>query len=77
MDKNAMKLFLDSVDVSTRTKRRKAVILVMELLKKIRYAEEQYMERVPLHLRSGSAYSAANYSADSILDGLHSLFDAY
>jgi hypothetical protein len=72
-----MKSFIDSVDVSTRSKRRKAMILVIELLKKIRHAEEQYMERIPLHLRSGAAYSAADYSAESILDGLHSLFDAY
>ena len=72
-----MKSFIDSVDVSTRSKRRKAMILVIELLKKIRHAEEQHMERIPLHLRSGAAYSAADYSAESILDGLHSLFDAY
>ena len=72
-----MKSFIDSVDVSTRSKRRKAMILVIELLKKIRHAEEQHMERIPLHLRSGAEYSAADYSAESILDGLHSLFDAY
>ena len=72
-----MKSFIDSIDVSIRGKRRKAIILAIELLKKIRYAEEQYMERTPLHLRSGAAYSAADYSAGSILDGLHCLFDAY
>ena len=58
--------FIDSVDISTRGKRRKAMALVIELLEKIRHAEERYLERIPLNLQSGSAYSDAEYSVDII-----------
>jgi hypothetical protein len=69
--------FLDSIDVSTRKKRRKAVVLAIELLKKIRYAEEQYMARVPRNLHSGGAYFASDDSIDAIAGALISLLDAY
>jgi len=72
-----MKSCLDSIDVSTRGKRRKAMELAVELLEKIRYAEEQYMERIPLNLRSGDAYFSADYSVDALLDAINRLFDAY
>ena len=72
-----MKSCLDSIDVSTRGKRRKAMELAVELLEKIRHAEERYMERIPLNLRSGDAYFSADYSVDAILDAIISLFDAY
>ena len=72
-----MKSFLDSIDVSTRGKRRKAMALVIELLEKIRNAEERYMERIPLNLRSGDAYFAADYSVDAIIDAIIDLLDAY
>ena len=61
-----METFLDSVDVSTRGKRRKAMMFAIDLLEKIRHAEERYMERIPLNLRSGSAYFDANYSVNTI-----------
>jgi ABC-type dipeptide/oligopeptide/nickel transport system ATPase component len=50
-----MKSFPDSIDLSTRRKRRKAMALVIELLEKIRITEESYMEKFPLNLRSGKA----------------------
>ena len=40
--------------------------LVIELLEIIRHAEERYLERIPLNLQSGSAYSDAEYSVDII-----------
>ena len=72
-----MQPFLDSIDVSTRRKRRKAVILAIELLKKIRYAEEQYVARFPHNLHSVGTYSAPNDSIDAITGALISLLDAY
>jgi hypothetical protein len=35
--------FLDSIDVSTRGKRRKAMSFAIDLLEKIRNAEERYI----------------------------------
>ena len=72
-----MKHFLDPIDVSTRAKRRKATELVVELLEKIRHAEERYMQRIPLNLRSGDAYFSADYSVGAIIDAIIVLFDAY
>jgi len=72
-----MKSCLDPIDVSTRAKRRKAMELAIELLEKIRHAEERYMERIPLNLRSGAAYFSADYSVDAIIDAIISLIGAY
>jgi len=72
-----MKSILDSIDVSTRRKRRKAVVFVIELLEKIRHAEERYMERIPLNLQSGNAYFEADYCVDAIIDAIIGLLNAY
>ena len=72
-----MKSILDSIDVSTRRKRRKAMTLVIELLEKIRHAEEQYMERMPINLQSGGAYTAADESVDAIIEAIIGLLNAY
>jgi hypothetical protein len=77
MKKKNMKSFLDFVDVSTRGKRRKAIWLTIELLEKIRHAEERYMQRIPLNLRSGTAYFEADYSVDTIIDAIIELMRAY
>jgi len=71
------KSFIDSVDVSTRGKRRKAMALVIELLEKIRHSEERYLENIPLNLQSGSAYADAEYSVDIIIDAIVELLNAY
>jgi len=77
MKKKTLESLLDSVDVSTRAKRSKAMALVIELLEKIRHAEERYMGRIPLNLQSGSAYSDAEYSVDIIIDAIDELLNAY
>jgi hypothetical protein len=77
MEKKIIESFLGSVDVSTRGKRRKATELAIELLEKIRHAEERYLERIPLNLQSGSAYSDAEYSIDIIIDAIDDLLNAY
>ena len=77
MKKKTMQSILDSVDVSTRGKRRKAMVIVIELLEKIRHAEERYMERIPLNLRYGYAYFDADYSVDTIIDAIIELWRVY
>ena len=72
-----MKSFLDSIDVSTRWKRRKATTLVIDLLEKIRNGEERYLESIPYNLQSGTAYYAADDSVDTIISAIVSLLDAY
>ena len=71
------KFFTASLDVSTRAKRRKAVGLVIDMLEKIRFAEEVYMERMPINLQNSEAYSNADFSLDSIIDAIIGLSDAY
>ena len=77
MKKRTLESFRDSVDVSTRAKRRKVMALVIELLEIIRHAEERFLERVPLNLQSGNAYSDAEYSVDIIIDAIDELVNAY
>ena len=77
MKKKTWESFLDSVDVSTRGKRRKATMLAIELLGKIHHAEERYLERIPPNLRSGSAYYNADYSVDAIISVIIELLRAY
>jgi hypothetical protein len=71
------KTFIDSIDVSTRGKRRKAMGLVIDLLEKIRIAEELYMERTPINLQSSRAYSEADYTDEAIITAIIGLLDAY
>ena len=71
-----MKLF-PSVDVSTRGKRRKAIVIVLETLEDIRDAESLAMERIPLNLQSGLAYALAQESINAIECAIMYLLDAY
>jgi len=73
---NTVELFLDSIDVSTRGKRRKATMFAVELLDKIRHAEERYMETIPINLRSGAAYFEADYTVDTIINAIFELLGA-
>jgi hypothetical protein len=66
-----------SLDVSSRGKRRKAVELVIYTLGLVRAAEEHYLDRIPLNLQGGDAYSASENSIDSIFDAVDILSDAY
>lgn len=74
---NTLKSMIDSLDVSKRNKRRKAVALVIEALEKIRLSEEGYMERIPLNLHGGKAYADADYSVECIIHAIVGLSDAY
>ena len=68
---------LNSFDVSSRSKRRKATALVIGLLELIRAAEEAYICRVPENLQAGDAFANAELSLDAIIDAIAGLADAY
>jgi hypothetical protein len=65
---SSIKVIPGCLDVSTRGKRRKATALIIEMLEKIKVAEEGYMSRIPPNLLSGEACSEANDSIDAIIE---------
>ena len=69
--------FLDSIDVSTRRKRKAATCLACDLLQRIRHAEKEYLDRIPLHLHGSDAYTAADYTVDILTEVLVTLCDAF
>lgn len=71
------KQLINTVDVSTRDKRRKAVALVIDLLERIRFAEETNIERFPVNFQDGEAFGNAEQSLDIVTDAIVFLFDAY
>ena len=74
---NTFKSKIDSLDVSSRRKRRKAVVLVIDMLEKIRFAEEVYRDRIPLDSEDNQALINADYSIDSIVHAIVNLLHAY
>jgi hypothetical protein len=50
--------------------------LAIELLEKIRYAEERYMEKFPCNLRSSGAYLEAGCNVDVIIEAVIGLLGA-
>ena len=69
---------LMSVDCSTRGKRRKAVMLIIDIIERIRTSEEAYIERIPLNLQGSDAYGAAENSIimiDEAIDVISSIYD--
>ena len=74
MKQNAL---IDSIDVSTRRKRRRATKLAVELVARIHLAEFQYMERIPVNLQGSAVYDAADEAIDYLFDAICSLEYAY
>jgi len=68
-----MSNFLDSIDVSTHNRRREAMALAIELLDKIRHAEERHMEMNPPNMQLGWDHLEAKYNIDAIIDATTSL----
>jgi hypothetical protein len=67
-----------SADLSSRGKRRKVVILVIDLLMRIRTAEQTLIERMPLNLHGSTAYDTAEYAIDildEVIDVISSVYD--
>jgi len=67
-----------SADLSSRGKRRKVVILVIDLLKRIRTAEQTLIERMPFNLHGSTAYETTEYTIDildEVIDVISSVYD--
>lgn len=69
--------FVCLIDVSTRSKRRKALSIAIDLLEKIRIAEEAYFDRIPINFHSGDAYAATECSIDILIDAISTLLSVY
>ena len=65
------------IDVSTRSKRRRATSFVLNLLGRMHSAEWDNLERFPHNLRHGAAYAKADYSLDALAEAVAVLWDAY
>jgi type VI protein secretion system component VasA len=74
MKKNAL---LTSIDVSSRRKRRAATNIVIELLIKIRFAEQEHLSRMPLHFYGNADYIAAEDTIDTLIAATVALSEAY
>ena|GEM_PF-3011008 len=72
-----IKHLIKSVDVSTRRKRRTATSLAIDLLEKIRFAEEKYLERIPCNLKNSVAYETAEDTVDTLVSAIVTLLSAY
>ena len=68
---------LESVDISTRPKRRRAIARIIGSLERIREFEEAYLERIPLNLQDSEIAAAADDSVSYLVDAICSLSDAY
>ena len=77
MTKKDMITMVDSIDVSTRAKRRKATSFAIAMLEQIRAAEETNIDRFPENLQCGYAYAKAGDSLEVISDAIADLEDAY
>ena len=64
---------LASVDLSTLRKRRAAASLAIDLLEQIRFAEQEYFDRIPLNLHGSSAYAAADDTIDNLIAAIINL----
>jgi hypothetical protein len=67
----------DNIDVSTKRKRRKAISLIIELLARVRYAEEYSLHRIPLNLQGGEAFLEAEEAVDCLDEAICVLANAF
>ena len=72
-----LKAIFNSIDVSTRGKRRKVVSLIVDLLDNVQKAEQMYLDRFPHNLQAGDAYELSEFSVELVNEAIGSLNDAY
>jgi len=65
------------LDISTRSKRRQVVSLIIMELSQIRSNEKSYMQRIPVNLQDTEAAAAAEDSIDLLTDAIDALEDVY
>ena len=70
-------VLLASVYVSTRRKRRIATNLAINLLMKINWAEQEYLDRMPLYRHGSDAHTSADYTVEALTTALVTLCDAF
>jgi len=70
-------IYIGTIDISTRPKRRRAVSLIVNALSQIHYEEDAYQSRIPLNLQGGGAYNAADDSISYLVDAICTLSEAY
>lgn len=63
--------------LSTRRLRRKLVNNLIDLLEKVKLAEEGYRDRIPENLRYSDRYEDADQSVEVLLEAIDILSDAY
>ena len=69
--------YFDSLDLSSRHKRRETTKLAVKLVGMIHLAEYNYMERIPVNLKESDAYYAAEETIDYLLDAINALENAF
>ena len=68
---------VDSIDLSSRRKRREAAKLAIHLIENIHLAESNYLNRIPINLQGSPAYEAADETLDYLVDAIDILECAY
>ena len=68
---------MPATDVSTRQKRRKAIVAAIKQVEAIADAEEQYFETIPINLQNSQRYEAAEQAVSSLEEALESLHNVY
>ena len=68
---------LPDVPLSSRANRRKALKLAIDFIERIRFAEEDNLERFPFNFRDSAAFANADLSHDILIDAIISLGEVY
>jgi hypothetical protein len=66
-----------AIDLSTRSKRRQAASIALELVGRIGSAEWENLGQFPHNLRYSKAFADADYSFECLVDAIVRLGDAY
>jgi rRNA maturation protein Rpf1 len=64
-------------DVTTRQKRRKAVLAVILQVEAVADAEQEYMENIPINLQNSERYEAAEQAVSALEEALCILHNIY
>ncbi len=77
LTKAEQRAFINSIDLSTRRKRRAATVLAEHFIELIYEQEEAYQGRIPENLQGGDAYAAAEETMETLQVCIDCLLSAY
>jgi hypothetical protein len=77
MDIMKKSVSIASIDVSTRRKRRVATNLAINLLIKIRFAEQGYLAQMPPQLHGKAEHTAAENAIDALIAATIALSETF